>query len=219
MANAQFEKKLTFDFSLGYAIPVGEDLKDDRLPFFFSNLSTGLTFMADFQYNLDEHFAIGMMGEYTRFYSWEDPRVGSTSTNSASFINVINFNPYFRYRILKGKISPFVNGSMGVSMINGERSPSEFIIEDFFSAGTNSQFVSIDKVTFRERGEVLARQFRPNVMAGGGLDYNLSQSLGLFFDVTYTVIFTSGDEVLRQTIQYPTFRIGANVNFVKAKTL
>jgi opacity protein-like surface antigen len=218
-AFAQFEKKLTFDFSVGYALPLGDALQEDRLPFFFSNLNSGIAILSDAQYNINPHLSVGLQGEYTRFFSWADPRFGSNQTEDNSKINLINLNPFVRYRILKGKLSPFMIGSIGATFYNGERERVEITLNDFFLANPQDSYVSIEQVVLREPGQSLSNTFTPNVFVGGGIDYNLTASMGLFLNVTYNTVFTKNDEVLRQNLSYPLFSIGVNANFVKSKTL
>ena len=133
-AQAQFEKKLTFDFSLGYAIPFGDDLREDRLPYYYSNMSSGLGFSADVQYNLNKKISIGLRGEYTEIWGWYDPRKSEVDENDESYISLVSFNPYAKYNILDKKISPFVLLGAGVTIYNGERSPTTTVIRDFYTS-------------------------------------------------------------------------------------
>ncbi|MEQ8358269.1 MAG: hypothetical protein RH860_02200 [Cytophagales bacterium] len=219
ISKAQFEKKLTFDFSLGYAIPMGEDLREDRLPYFYSNMSSGFAFAADFQYNLNKKLSIGMRGEYTDFWSWYDPRSSQVDDSDESWITLISINPYARYKILDKKISPFVVVSAGATIYNGERSPSNIVIKDFYASNPESYQAPINEVTIRESGQSLNTTLVPNTMAGLGVQMDVSQFIGVFLQANYNLVFTNQDEVLRQNMQYVLVTGGVNLNFVKSKTL
>lgn len=217
-SQAQFEKKLTFDFSLGYAIPFGEDLREDRLPYFYSNMSDGLGFAADFQYNLSRKISVGLRGEYTEIWGWYDPRKSEVDPNDASYITLVGISPYGKYRILDKKISPFVILAFGATIYNGERSPANTLIEDFFVSDPDSWQIPINEVLIREPGQVVETSIAPNSALGIGVEMDISETIGVFILGNYNVVFTGQNEELRQNMQYFFISGGINLNFVKSKT-
>lgn len=214
----QFDKKLTFDVSVGYAQPSGDELRKDRVPHLYANFNEGYSFSAKAQYNLKPKFSFGLSGELTRFADWVDPRSGGLD-NEGSFINTINIAPFARYKFLNGKFSPYVLTGFGVSVYNGERSSTGVLLEDFFLAPPEATFASIDEVQLREPARVVENNSATYFMAGFGVEYQLSQTLGIFGQATYNFINSAANEVLRQDIVYTSVKLGVNLNLAKSKTL
>ena len=90
---AQFENKVTFNFSLGGIQPVGvkeyiyqsNNLHYENtfiMPYLFSNYKKGFTFTGGAQFNINRFFSVGTgigierIGnwEYTEAYTWNDER-------------------------------------------------------------------------------------------------------------------------------------------------
>lgn len=218
VAQGQFDRKFTFDFGVGYAIPNGESLRDDNVPYFYSNLLGGISFMAQAKYNLNPKMAIGLKVDYSGFSYWFDPRT-TNSDSYESFMNIINIGPIARYRVLNGKFSPFFVGGIGLGIYNGERASTSIFVDEFFPAGPDDSFASIDYVILREPGVIIENNIQFSGFAGLGFELDVSQSVGIFVLGTYNYINSQNDETLRQNILYPAFSAGVNLNFVKSKTL
>ena len=215
---AQFDKKFTFDVSVGYAQPMGDELRKDRIPHLYANFSEGYNFSAKAQYNLNPKLSFGMLGEVTRFAGWTDPREGGLE-NEGSFINTLNFAPFARYKFLNGNFSPYVLAGFGVSVYNGERSSTGVLIEDFYTAPAGVDFVSIDEVLLREPKTVVENNSASYFIGGVGVEYQMSQTVGLFVQANYNFINSAGNELLRQDIAYTSMQLGVNLNLAKSKTL
>ena len=218
-AEAQFERKFTFDVGVGYSIPNGEALREDNVPYFYSNLLGGISFMAQAKYNFSSKIAVGLKVDYSGFSYWYDPRSVNINNDSyESFMNVINVGPIVRYRILNGKFSPFIVAGAGIGIYNGERASTNIVINDFFPAGPDEAYASIDYVIFREPGIIIQNNIQFSGSLGLGLELDVSQSVGVFILGSYNYINSINDETLRQNILYPTISAGVNLNFIKSKT-
>lgn len=218
ICNGQFDKKLTFDFALGYAQPIGDELRQDRIPHLYANFDQGYSFSAKAQYNVKPKLSVGLMGDITRFSDWVDPRVGGLQ-NEGSFLNTLNIAPFARYKFFNSKFSPYVMVGFGVSVYNGERSSTGILIEDFYLAPPDASYVSIDEVQLRGPERVIENNASSLFTSGLGIEYQLSQTLGSFLQVNYTFINSAGNEILRQDIIYSSFQLGVNLNLAKSKTL
>lgn len=222
--NAQFQKKFTLDFGASTLLPIKAELRDNRLPYLFSNFQYGYGGYLSGVYNLSRKFSVGLTGTMSVFQSWKDPR--TDGTGDLSFFNIYSLNPNIKYRFFKGKFSPFVMGGAGISVFHGQRAQTKVLIEDFYFLdfeNYGSEFaggaVSIDDVLIREPGYKIDPTGALNFLAGVGIEFAISQTIGITMMACYNTSLTQGYTILDQNLQYFSFPIGINLKLGKSKTI
>lgn len=220
-AQAQFQRKFTIDVGVSYLYPDGGDFRGDRLPYLFSNFEYGVGTYTNLLYNLNRKFSVGVAANISVFRSWQDPR--KAASVDESYFNIYNVNPNIKYKILVRDVSPFVMVGAGVSVFHSRRAQSQTLIKDFypwdFQQDGESDWVSIDEVLVREPGFELKPQAAFNTLWAIGLDFKVSESVGLTVMACYNLSFTGRDVILDQNLRYLSFPVGVNLSIGKSKTL
>ena len=219
---AQFQKKFTLELSLSPLLPQSATLRDNRLPYLFSNFEYGAGGSATLVYNMNRRLSVGITGGISSFRSWQDPRTDIQEIDR-SFFNVYSFMPNFKYRLLKRRISPFVTGGAGFSIYHAERAQTTVLIDAFYPVDFEtegiSSYVSIDQVLIREPGYRVDPKGAAQVMTGFGIDFRISETVGFSVMACYQTAFTAGNTQLDQNVRYFSFPIGLNLSLGKSKTL
>jgi hypothetical protein len=218
---AQFQRKFTIDVGVSYLYPHGGDLRGDRLPYLFSNFEYGYGTYTNLLYNWSRKFSVGIAGNISSFRSWQDPR--KAASTDESYFNIYNVNPNIKYKIIVRDISPFIMIGAGVSVYHARRAQSKVLIQDFYpwdyELDGEYDWVSIDEVLIREPGFEIKPQAAFNTVWAMGLDFKVSESVGITVMACYNLSFTGRNITLDQNLRYLSFPIGVNLSIGKSKTL
>ena len=221
-ASAQFQKKFTVNIGVSPLLPSQDDLRADRLPYFFSNFEYGYGGNVNLLYNVSRKLSFGVTTGFAGFDSWKDPRTENQDIDK-SFFHIYTFNPNIKYRFLKGKFSPFVMAGAGISVYRGQRAQTKILLEDFypwdFEQNGVYSFVSIDNVLIREPGFKVNAKPAPFVMGAFGIEYKVSETVGLSIMACYNTSLTAGNYTLDQNLGYLSFPVGVNLSLGKSKSL
>lgn len=218
--SAQFQNKFTIDVGVSPLIPNQAPLRDDRLPYLFSNFEYGYGTYTNLLYNLNKKISIGGAVSLSTFRSWKDPRTNGSSDKS--FFNIYSLDPNIKYKILSNKISPFVMAGAGISIYHAKRAQTKLLLKDFFLVDFENEdvnYVSIDNVLIREPGYALSARASLNVLGAVGVDIKISENVGITLMACYNMSFTAGNFDLDQKIRYLSFPVGVNLSIGKSKTL
>lgn len=224
-AIAQFQKKFTIDLGVSYLYPSKEKLRDDRLPYLFSNFENGYGVYANLLYNLSRKFSVGIAANLSSFRSWKDPRTEGTGDNS--YFNVYSIDPNIKYKIFDKRVSLFVMAGAGASVYHAKRAMATVLLQDFYLVdfqtrdleGNQVEYNSIDQVLLREPGFEIKPTTAFNVLGAMGLDIKISETIGLTLMACYNISLTSSNFTLDQDLKYLSFPIGVNLSLGKSKTL
>lgn len=220
-SQAQFQKKFTIDVGVSYLYPQGGELRGDRLPYLFSNFDYGYGTYTNLLYNFSRKFSVGLAANISSFRSWQDPR--KAASTDESYFNIYNVNPNIKYKIIVSDISPFVMVGAGMSIYHARRAQSKVLIKDFFpwdfEFDGEQEWVSIDEVLIREPGFEIKPQAAFNTVWALGLDFKISDSVGITVMACYNLSFTGRNVILDQNLRYLSFPVGVNLSIGKSKTL
>lgn len=218
-ANAQFSKKFTADLGVGYFINPTEWAKEDGTPYVFGGFWDAFAFTGRFQYNITDKIALGIKSDYIMFWWWDDPREDYSPSDYWSYFELVNLQPLVRYKILNKKLSPYIEGGIGVTFYYGYVEPTTKVIDNYYPAGPDDWWVSIDQVELREPGIDIYTSGAFSYFFGIGAQYDISQSIGIFACFSYHNANSSSNQTLQQDLVYLGVNGGININFVKSKTL
>jgi hypothetical protein len=218
---AQFQRKFTIDVGVSYLYPHGGELRGDRLPYLFSNFEYGYGTYTNLLYNFSKKFSVGLAVNLSTFQSWQDPR--KAASVDQSYFNIYNVNPNIKYKILVRDISPFVMVGAGMSVYHARRAQSKVLIKNFypwdFEQDGEFDWVSIDEVLIREPGFEIKPQAAFNTVWALGLNFKVSESVGITVMACYNLSFTGRSVTLDQNLRYLSFPVGVNLSIGKSKTL
>jgi hypothetical protein len=218
---AQFQRKITIDVGVSYLYPDGGELREDRLPYLFSNFEYGYGTYTNLLYNFSKKFSVGIAANISSFRSWQDPR--KAASVDESYFNIYNVNPNIKYKIIVRDVSPFVMVGAGISVYHARRAQSKVLIKNFYpwdyEVLGEYDWVSIDEVLIREPGFEIKPKAAFNTVWAVGLDFKVSESVGITAMACYNLSFTGRSFTLDQNLRYLSFPVGVNLSIGKSKTL
>ena len=217
----QFQKKFSLEAGLVGMVPKQESLRADRYPYLFSNFRFGHGVHVYLAYNYNRNISFGLTGEALVFLKWVDPRY--SNNGNESFFTMLNFIPTARYRILRGKFSPFVSAGAGMTVYSSQFASTTFTARQYspvdFSSSPDVPRVSIDEVVIRFPGFRVQPTSAFSVHASVGLDYKLSQTLGFSLHGSVADVRSSRDFTIDQNMVYYSILLTTNVHIGKSKTM
>lgn len=225
VAQAQFNKKLTFSFSGGAALPLGRNISPidpDGVPYMFSNYDIGTQINVGMQYNIKSHLSVGATIRSMLLSSWKDPLPAIDPARSIEnfpvVFNLSDFNAFYlsnglgingQYKFFANKrIIPYLWAEFNVNVISAEAPPRQALL-------ANSQdLVSVLRFNARSINSIV----RAGITMGAGIDFKVSESVKLFAQADLSYIFVNNQPDLRRDSQYMAFSIGTRLSIFKSKS-
>ncbi|HOP03582.1 MAG TPA: outer membrane beta-barrel protein [Tenuifilaceae bacterium] len=256
---AQFENKVTFNFSLGAIQPIGIQeyiYQSDNLhyentflmPYLFSNYKQGFTFTGSAQFNINRFFSVGTgigverIGnwEYTEAYTWNDERKerdflswtitsGETlldkGTNELNLYN-LSIGVFPRINLAYGKkVNPYIFTEItfnytDINYVNNQRiswidlGGTEEDYDEWYSSLTTP-------AAFKNTPQ---SSFGVGLYPGLGIDFNISQNLGIFIQGGYSFISINKSDLEDANLEAENFKtikaeLGVKVSFLRSKDI
>ena len=256
---AQFENKVTFNFSLGGIQPIGVKeyiFQSDNLhyentfimPYLFSNYKKGFTFTGGAQFNINRYFAVGTgigverigSWDYTESYNWNGDRIereflswtitsGETlldkGVNELNLYN-LSIGVFPRINLAYGKkINPYVFAEItfnytDINYVNNQREAwidlggTEEAFDEWYSSLTTP-------AAFKNTPQ---SSFGVGLYPGIGIDFNISQNLGIFLQGGYSFISINKSDLEEANLEPENFKtikaeLGVKVSFLRSKDI
>ncbi len=224
-AQAQFNKKLTFSFGGGAALPLGRNISPidpDGVPYMFSNYDIGTQLNVGLQYNIKSHISVGATIRSVLLSSWKDPLPATDPTRSIDNFPVAfdlsEFNAFYlsnglgingQYKFFANKrIIPYIWAEFNVNVISAEAPPRQRLLSN------SEDLVSV----LRFNAKSIEYIVRAGFTTGVGVDFKISESVKLFAQGDLTYIFVNNQPDLRRDSQYLAFSVGTRLSIFKSKS-
>lgn len=256
---AQFENKVTFNFSLGAIQPIGakeyiyqsNNLHYENtflMPYLFSNYKQGFTFTGGVQFNINRFFSVGTgigverIGnwEFTESYTWNDERIErdflSWTITSGETLLEEGVNELSLYNLSIG-VFPRINLAYGKKV-------NPYVFAEITFNYTDINYLNKQRVAWIDLGETVGdydewyssltspaafkntpqSSFGVGLYPGMGIDFNISQNLGIFLQGGYSFISINKSDLEEANLEPENFKtikveLGVKVSFLRSKDI
>lgn len=256
---AQFENKVTFNFSLGAIQPIGakeyiyqsNNLHYENtflMPYLFSNYKQGFTFTGGVQFNINRFFSVGTgigverIGnwEFTESYTWNDERIErdflSWTITSGETLLEEGVNELSLYNLSIG-VFPRINLAYGKKV-------NPYVFAEITFNYTDINYLNKQRVAWIDLGETVEdydewyssltspaafkntpqSSFGVGLYPGMGIDFNISQNLGIFLQGGYSFISINKSDLEEANLEPENFKtikveLGVKVSFLRSKDI
>jgi len=241
----QFEQKLSLNLSAGVFNTVGANgyepdyVSEVNEPTLMPNFKPGFSLSGGLQYNLNRHFSIGatvgLMISSAWYYdysnSYSDPfnylyyeiytdqtnYITEVSGNNEMTLTCINFALSPRYYFMPGKkLNPYIYAGLNITYLD------VFFLDNEYKAyqerGREEEYLGDpDQIFWYDNS------FDPGIQAGAGVEYTVSDILGVFLRAGYHVALLNQDAFF-DSGKYANFnavdlQLGVRFSFLKSKDL
>ena len=229
-AVAQFDKKFTFNGSLGTFVPLGKSVDEDSIPYVFPNFRNGLQASFGGQYNINSRLSLGLNLTTWFALNYKNPIPTPSGAVSiiaeeqkkynSSYLSKVGLGFDVRYRFFRmAKFNPYIYGEVNINSYGGEVAPRLQYYEQSTDGVYTDDIISNRYTILRFNSKEISTNYAIGLNNGAGVDIMLNDSFTLFIQTGYNIVFTKGDINLRQNLNYVNLVSGLRFSLFRSKSI